>query len=171
MYVISMSCLGVYPLIMTTIETTLGYLVGIMSVLSLVIQPRAKFLQTMLIQLVLTCSICAVTVLACYCCVQARASSEGSTSDGRTSGLASKGAQTAPYNSSASAVAGVWLFASVYGISVLRARMPQYTVPSIMAAVFINVAMTYAPQFDTMAQAEQFSYRLLTAYLTGFGKC
>ncbi|KAK5167434.1 uncharacterized protein LTR77_007133 [Saxophila tyrrhenica] len=153
--------------------STLGYLIGIMTILSLVIQPRAKFLQTMLIQLLLTCLVCAVTVLAFFCCVQARMGSEGTVGPGAggsgTSGLASNGAATAQYSSSASAVAGVWLFTQIFFISVLRARMPQYTVPSIMAAVFVNVAMTYAPQFSTMTQAEQFALRLLEAYLTGFG--
>jgi hypothetical protein len=38
-----------------------------------------------------------------------------------------------------------------------------------MWAVFVNVSMTYAPQFSTMAQAEQFAEHLLEAYLTGFG--
>lgn len=144
-----------------------------MTILSLVMTPRAKFVQSMLIQLIVTCTACAVTVLACFCCVQARINSTGPTSPGDggpgTSGLASKGASTAPYNSSASAVAGVWLFVQIYAISVLRARMPQYLIPSIMAAVFANVAMTYAPQFSTMAQAEQFALHLLKAYLTGFG--
>ena len=113
--------------------TTLGYLIGVMTVLSIVIQPRAKFLQTMLMSVLLVCLACAITALAAFCCVQARINTEGLSQPGTggpgTSGLASKGAQTATYNSSASAVAGVWLFVQIYGISVLRARMPQYTVP------------------------------------------
>lgn len=144
-----------------------------MSILSLVIQPRAKFIQSMLLQVILTCIAAAVTLLACYCCVQARLNSTASSDTGngnaQTSGLASKGAPTVEYNSSASAVAGVWLFAEIYAISVLRASMPQYTIPSIMLAVFANVSMAYAPQFGTMAQAEQFVKSLLQAYLTGFG--
>ena len=153
--------------------TTLGYLVGVMAVLSIVIQPRAKFVQTMLMQILLVCIGSAVTVLAMFCCVQARLHSEGFNEPGTggpgTSGLAAKGAQTAPYSSSASAVAGVWLFVGIYAISVLRARMPQYTIPCIMCAVFVNISMTYAPQFNTMAQAESFVLNLLEAYLTAFG--
>lgn len=144
-----------------------------MSILSLVIQPRAKFIQSMILQVILICFAAAVTVLACYCCVRARVNSTADTKPGTggpgTSGLASKGAATAEYNSSASAVAAVWLFAEIYAISVLRARMPQYTIPSVMLAVFFNVSMAYAPQFSTMAQAEQFVLSLLKAYLTGFG--
>lgn len=153
--------------------TTLGYLVGIMTVLSTVIQPRAKFVQTMLMQILLVCIGSAITMLAFFCCVQARISSEGSNGPGTggpgTSGLASKGAETSTYNASASAVAGVWLFAEIYTISVLRARMPQYTVPCIMWAVFANVSMTYAPQFSTMGQATSLVLSLLEAYLTAFG--
>lgn len=39
----------------------------------------------------------------------------------------------------------------------------------ILWAILANVGMTYGPQFSTMAQAESFVYRLLTAFLTGFG--
>ncbi|KAI7577419.1 hypothetical protein KC346_g19548, partial [Hortaea werneckii] len=38
--------------------TTIGYLVGVMAVLSFPIQPRAKFLQTMLVNLLTTCLGC-----------------------------------------------------------------------------------------------------------------
>ena len=109
--------------------TTIGYLVGIMSVLSLPISPRAKFLQSMLMQLFLTCLACAISSLALYCAVRARINSVGfegpGTGGAGTSGLAANGAETAGYNSSASAVAGVWLFVMIYGISVLRAKLPQ----------------------------------------------
>lgn len=152
--------------------TTIGYLVGIITILSIVIQPRAKFCQSMLIQILLVCFTAAVSTLACFCCVKARMSSTASNGSGtgasRTSGLAGGGAQTAPYNGSASAVAGVWLFVEIFFISVLRARLPQYAIPCIMSAIIVNIAMVYAPQFDTMAVATDFIVALLTAYLTAF---
>jgi len=152
--------------------TTIGYLVGIMSILSLPIQPRAKFLQTMLINLFSACLGTAISLLAMFCCVRARINSEGFQGPGTggpgTSGLAAGGAATAGYNSSASAVAGIWLFVQIYGISVMRARLPQLTIPSILFAIFANVSMVYAPQFSTMAQAQSFAQRLLEAFLTGF---
>lgn len=152
--------------------TTIGYLVGIMSILSLPIQPRAKFLQTMFINLIAAGLGAAVALLAMFCCVKARINTEGfhgaGTGGPGTSGLAAGGAATATYNSSASAVAGIWLFVQIYGISVMRARLPQLTIPSILFAIFANVSMVYAPQFSTMTQAASFAKRLLEAFLTGF---
>jgi hypothetical protein len=81
----------------------------------------------MLVQLLMTSLGAAFALLASYCAVKARIHSEGFTGPGTggkgTSGLASKGAETAEYNSSASAVCGVWLFFLIYTISVIRARM------------------------------------------------
>lgn len=153
--------------------TTIGYLVGIMTVLSVVIAPRSKFIQTMVINVFSVCFACAVCLLAMYSAVQARINSEGGaqapgTGGSGTSGLAAGGAQTAQYSSSGSAVAAVWLFAEIYTISVIRALRPQFTVPCICAAIFANVSSVYVPQFSTMAQAEAFAKQLLKAMLTGF---
>nr|POF13731.1 hypothetical protein CFP56_02755 [Quercus suber] len=152
--------------------TTVGYLVGVMAVLSVVIAPRGKFMQTMLLNILGTCVACALCLLAMYCAVQARLNSEGpqppGTGGSGTSGLASAGAQTAPYSSSGSAVAAIWLFTEIYIISAIRALRPQFTVPCICAAIFANVSSAYVPQFSTMAQAENFAQHLLTAMLTGF---
>ena len=104
-----------------------------------------------------------------FCCVKARpGSDEPGTGGSGTSGLASGGAATAQYNSSASAVAGVWLFVEIYGVSVLRARLPQYTVPCIMSAIIINISMTYAPQFSTIGQATNFIRGLLEVSSIGY---
>lgn len=153
--------------------TTLGYLVIIMTVLPVVIMPRAKFIQTMLINTIFTCIGSALALLALYCSVKARINSVGYLGPGHggpgTSGTPSSGASTAGYNSSGSAVAGLWLFVQIYIISVIRGKKPQYTIPCILWAVLANVAMTYGPQFSTMAQAEAFIKKLLIAFLTGFG--
>ena len=129
--------------------TTIGYLVGIVTILCVVIQPRAKFVQVMLVQVLAVCLACCIALLACFCCVQARINTEGFNGPGTggpgTSGLASGGAETTHYNSSASVVAGIWLFAQVYVFSVIRARMPLYTMPCILWAIYANVSMTYAP--------------------------
>ncbi|KAK0787129.1 hypothetical protein LTR38_011790 [Friedmanniomyces endolithicus] len=151
--------------------TTIGYLCGIIAILSLPIQPRAKYLQTMLTNVLVVCFGCAVALLAMYCTVHARLNSEfQQTRNGGpgTSGLAAGGAPTTTYNSSASAVAGVWLFVQIYAISTYRANRPQFTIPSIMYAIFANVSMVYAPQFGSMVQAEAFAKKLLGAFLTGF---
>ena len=79
--------------------STVGYLVGIMSVLSLVIAPRAKFIQTMLMNIFFICAACLVGLLAMFCCVKARVNAIGHDSPGTggpgTSGLAAGGAETA----------------------------------------------------------------------------
>jgi acid phosphatase family membrane protein YuiD len=153
--------------------STVGYLVGITSILSLVIQPRSKFLQTMLVNVVFVCFAAACVTLALYCCVQARIHSgeSGKPSHGgaNTSGLAATGAQTAPYNSSAAAVAGIWLMVMIYCMSTVRAAKPQFMIPAMAGAIIGNVGMVYAPQFSSMVQAEAFVKRLLEAFLTGFG--
>ncbi|KAI9810541.1 MAG: hypothetical protein M1827_006214 [Pycnora praestabilis] len=77
------------------------------------------------------------------------------------------GASTAPYNASASAVAGVWLFANIYFVNTIRASRPQLVFPVIIYSIFINVGMTYGPQFPTMPVALAFIRRLITVMLTG----
>jgi hypothetical protein len=133
--------------------STVGYLVGITSILSLNIQPRSKFLQTMLVNVVFVCFAAACVTLALYCCVQARIHSgeSGLPSQGgaNTSGLAAQGAQTAPYNSSAAAVAGIWLMVMIYCLSTVRAAKPQFMIPAMAGAIIGNVGMVYAPQFSS----------------------
>ena len=149
--------------------TTIGYLVGIMAILSLPIQPRAKFLQTMLVNVVVVCFSCAVSLLAMSCVVRARINTEGYDGGGQGGSVIVGNIAAATYNSSASAVAGTWLFVWIYGISCFRANRPQFTIPSIMMAIFANVSMIYAPQFSNMTQAKGFAQKLLEAFLTGFG--
>lgn len=135
--------------------------------------PRAKFLETLCYLLFSTCFATALALLAIFCCVHARInttdSSRAGTGGAGTSGTPSPGAQTAGYNSSASAVAGIWLFFEIYIINTCRARNPQFTIPAIVACIFANVSMVYAPQFATMAQGISFARRLLLAFLTGLG--
>lgn len=82
--------------------STLGYLLAVLAILSSVSAPRAKFLQTMFIQLVLVSISFAITTFAFFCIVKARTGAR-SAPVGDTSGIASKGARTTVYNSSSSA--------------------------------------------------------------------
>ncbi|KAL8691620.1 MAG: hypothetical protein Q9218_003195 [Villophora microphyllina] len=147
--------------------STIGYLVAIMSILSFAIMPRAKFVQTMLFNIVGICIGSCIALLAIYCSVQARAHTTRHTEP--TSGGPSPGAAVAPYNSSASAVCAIWLFSNIYVSNTLRASRPQLQFPVIMYSIFANVASTYAPQFATMAQGIAFVERLMEGFLTGFG--
>lgn len=150
--------------------STLGYLVAVMSILSFGIMPRAKFVQTMLFNIIGICIGFCITLLSIFCSVQARAHTSPPLSTGpkSSSGGPSPGASVAPYNSSASAVCAVWLFFNIYISNTLRASRPQLQFPVIMYSIFANVASTYAPQFATMAQGITFSRRLIEAFLTGF---
>ncbi|KAL8662244.1 MAG: hypothetical protein Q9168_008286, partial [Polycauliona sp. 1 TL-2023] len=150
--------------------STLGYLVAIMSILSFAIMPRAKFLQTMLFNVIGICFGFCITLLCIYCSVQARKHTTPPMSTGpkSSSGGPSPGASVAPYNSSASAVCAIWLFFNIYFSNTLRANRPQFQFPVIMFSIFATVASTYAPQFATMAQGIAFAQRLVEAFLTGF---
>lgn len=150
--------------------STLGYLVAIMSLLSFGIMPRAKFVQTMVFNIIGICIGASIALLSIYCSVQARAHTTPAQPDGpkSASGGPSPGAAVVPYNSSASAVCAIWLFFNIYLANALRAARPQFQFPVIVYSIFTNVASTYAPQFGTMAQGIAFTKRLLEAFLTGF---
>ena len=93
-----------------SIYSTLGYLVPIISVLSMCIMPRAKFIQTMVINLVGVCVGSAVALLGIWSGVKAR---EHTTPAGTITA----------YNSSQSAVCAIWLFANIYFVNVMRAKV------------------------------------------------
>ncbi|KAL1302337.1 hypothetical protein AAFC00_002744 [Neodothiora populina] len=117
------------------------------------------------------CFAACIALLGIYCAVKARQHTESNTVIGgpTTAGAASQGATTAAYNSSASAVAGIWLFIQIYLVNTMRAKNPQLMLPGIIYCIFANVSMVYAPQFATMATGIRFVTRLLEAFFTGFG--
>ena len=149
------------------VYSTLGYLVAIMSVISFAILPRAKFIQTMLFNIIGVCIGAALALLAIYCSVQAR--SHTTPRPQSTSGGPSPGTALSGYNSSASAVSAIWLFFNIYLANTIRASRPQLQFPVIMYSIFANVASTYAPSFPTMASGIAFTKRLMEAFFTGFG--
>ncbi|OCK80397.1 MFS transporter [Lepidopterella palustris CBS 459.81] len=136
--------------------STLGYLVAIVSILGFCIMPRAKFIQTMALNVISTCVGTAVALLMIWSSIQAR---KHTTPAGRP---------MAGYNSSQSAVCAIWLFFQIYLVNAIKAKFPQFAFPTIIYAIFVNVAATYGPIFGTMAQGISFAKRLLEAFLTGF---
>lgn len=136
--------------------TTLGYFVGIISIFGFAIMPRSKYIQTLIFDILAICIASAFALLMIFCATQARkhtASAIPST--------------TAPYNSSAAAVAGVWLFFQIYMINTVRAKYPQFNLPVIMYSMVANVSTTYAPQFGTMSVGITFMRHLMGAFFTG----
>ncbi|MCJ1310085.1 hypothetical protein MMC25_003746 [Agyrium rufum] len=144
---------------------TVGYLVAIMSILSFSILPRAKFAQTMILNVIGVCIGAAVALLAIYCSVKARqhTSPPQKGSQGPTPGTT-----VVPYNSSASAVSAVWLFFNILVANAFRASRPALQFPTIIYSIFANVACTYAPLFPTMSVGISFVKRLMEAFFTGF---
>ena len=121
---------------------TLGYLVAIMSVLSICILPRAKFFQTMAFNILGVCIGSCIALLTCYCSVQARMHTSQPISS--TSTGASGSTQAVEYNSSASAVCGIWLFFNIMFANALRFSRPQLQTPVIMYSIFANVSVRSA---------------------------
>ncbi|KAK3045814.1 hypothetical protein LTS18_013579, partial [Coniosporium uncinatum] len=147
--------------------STLGYLVAIISLLGMAIMPRAKFIQTMILNLFSICIGAAVALLEIYCVVTARQNTEQAVAPSPI-GQPTSGTPTVTYNSSASAVAAIWLVAQIWAINTIRAKFPQFTFPVILYSIFTIVASSYAPIFPNMAAGESFARRLLEAFLTGF---
>jgi hypothetical protein len=136
--------------------TTLGYLVAIISILGFCIMPRAKFIQTMTMNILGTCIGSAVAMLMVWSGVKARQHTTP------------PGAPPSQYNSSQSVVLGVWLFFQIYAINSVKAKFPQLAFPTIIYAIQVNVAATNGFLFQTVPQCEAFISRLLEAFLTGF---
>jgi hypothetical protein len=138
------------------IFTTLGYLTAIISILGFCIMPRAKFIQTMTMNVLGTCLGSALAMLMLWSGVKAR---EHTTVPG---------SRPQRYNSSQSAVLGVWLFFQIYAVNAIKAKFPQLAFPTIIYAIQVNVAASNGFLFQTTAQCEAFIARLLEAFLTGF---
>ncbi|KAJ5050643.1 uncharacterized protein L3040_002518 [Drepanopeziza brunnea f. sp. 'multigermtubi'] len=134
---------------------TLGYLIPILTVLSMPIMPRAKYLQTLILNTFGVCIGAAIALLGIWSGVKAR---ENTTPAG----------STASYNSSQSVVCAIWLFVNIWFANVLRAKMPALQFPVIMYSIFTNVSFTYGPLFPTSAAGEDFVVELLRAFLVAF---
>lgn len=144
------------------VYTTLGYLVAIMAQLSLAIQPRAKFLQSMMMNVLFICCGAAFALLECQCVVAARATPPAAARSGTS------GSPESPiYDASACAVAGLFLFIWVFLANVVKAVRPQLMISMIQFSIFTIVASVYAPQFPNMTAAISFVRRLLISFLTG----
>ncbi|KAF1938497.1 hypothetical protein EJ02DRAFT_383606, partial [Clathrospora elynae] len=136
--------------------TTLGYLVAIISILGFCIMPRAKFIQTMTMNIIGTCVGSAMAMLMVWSGVKVRQHTTV------------PGVPPQRYNSSQSVVLGVCLFFQIYAINAIKAKFPQLAFPTIIYAILVNVAATNGFLFQTVPQCEAFIQRLLETFLTGF---
>jgi hypothetical protein len=125
-------------------------------VVGMAILPRAKFIQTLITDVVLVCIAAAFALLVGYCSTQARA---------HTSTITPQSARE--YNPSASAVCAIWLFFQVYISNAARAKYPQLQLPVVIYSIFSVVSCINLPLFPTMPAVIAFIERLLEAFLTG----
>ncbi|TAQ84624.1 hypothetical protein B7494_g7055 [Chlorociboria aeruginascens] len=135
--------------------STLGYLIPIICVISIPIMPRARYIQTLLLNILAICIASSVSLLAIWSGVQARL---------HTTPAGSKAA----YNSSQAAVCAIWLFANIWFVNVLRAKIPALQFPVMMYSIFSNVSLTYGPIFPNMATGISLVKELLEGFLTAF---
>ena len=126
-----------------------------LTVVSICILPRAKFIQNLIFNIIGTCLASAIALLGLWSAVQARI---------HTTPAGSK----APYNSSASTICAIWLIANIWLANLLRAKIPALQLPVIIYSIFTNVAFTFGPLFQTFDQAEALIKQLLECFLTSF---
>lgn len=146
-----------------TLLSTLGYLTGIISVLSLALLPRGKFIQNMTLNLLTSSIGSAMAMLITWSSVQARLH----TSDlpDMYAYIAANG--RAPYNSSQSAVCALWLIFNIWLGNTIRAKYPAFNLPIILYSIMVNIASTFGPEFPTVASAEAFIRELIIAIFLG----
>jgi hypothetical protein len=106
-----------------------GYLVAVIASLSFAMQPRAKFLKSLILNILVTCVAVAFTILGLWCSRQAQLNTQSPGS-------------TEVYNSSAAAVSAIFLFFSVFAANSLRAVISfpllpadEQRYPSLMLSV------------------------------------
>lgn len=157
--------IGIAMLQSTPVATyfrTLGYLIPIISVLGLALLPRGKFLQNLVLNVFSISFGSAVAMLALWSSIQAR---RNTTPPGQP--VIDPLTGTVRYNSSQSAVCAVWLFANIWFVNFLRAKLPSFNVPVILYSILVNVASTFGSRMPTVVYAKTFVQELLTAMLTG----
>lgn len=76
-------------------------------------------------------------------------------------------AEASGYNSSASVVNAIFFMVNIFGISVLRAARPAFSIPGIQYTVFMCVGFSYGAAEPTVAASHRFIKELLYAFLTG----
>ena len=136
--------------------STLGYLVPIISVIALTMLPRGKFIMNLLLSLLAVCVGSAVSMLALWSAVEARH---------HTMPPGTPPSPVPAYNSSQSAVCAVWLFANIWFVNIVRAKLPAFNVPVIIYSILVNISATFGPSMTTTIAAEQFIKQLLAPML------
>ncbi|KAH0036148.1 hypothetical protein KCU78_g1930, partial [Aureobasidium melanogenum] len=133
--------------------TSLGFLVAIIAVVTVNLLPRAKLLQ-------MTLSICASTAIAIPLAMLATWSGLQARHHTDPQGLHA-------YNSSQSAITGVWLFFHIWLSNSIQARYPHLLIPTILYNIFMIVQFTSCSRFTTWSQCWDLIYLTTRCYFTG----
>lgn len=131
--------------------------------------PLGQHLELMLQQFISVCFVSAVTLLELFCVIKARTNTAPEADAGLPPQPTPSGAPPppVPYNSSAAAVAGVWLVVLVFCVSFLRSARPALMMPCINFTVVVVVTSSIAPTLPNMSAAEDFAARLLVINVIG----
>jgi hypothetical protein len=135
---------------------------AVISVLSLAVLPRGKFIQTLLLNVLATCVGTASLLLILWTSIQARLH----TAPPQPIPTA---ANPTPYNSSQSAVCGIWLFFNIWLVNLLRAKLPAFNIPVIVYSILVNIGATQGAVIPTMAAAQSLSKQIFLTMLSGMG--
>jgi hypothetical protein len=128
--------------------------------------PRAKFLANLYANVIGAGLAAALGTLIVYAAVKARLNTTPALPPGVTPPAISSLANV-PYNSSASAISGVFFFFAVYLANVLRAKLPQVVFAVMIFSIIITVVCAEAPKIPTVAFALTFITTLLKAFYFG----
>lgn len=130
------------------------------------ILPLGQHLELMLQQFVSVCLASALTLLELYCVIKAR-NATTPTSPAPPPPPPGAAMPSVPYNSSAAAVAGVWLVLLVFGVGFVRSAKPALMMPCINFTVVAVVTSSVAPTLPNMSAATDFASRMLTVNVIG----
>ncbi|KAJ5620028.1 hypothetical protein N7510_004012, partial [Penicillium lagena] len=104
--------------------STIGYLIPIMSILTIPIAPRARFFQTLLVTMKISTGFAiGISYLSMWCSVRARANTTH-IQEAKGGGPVS-GATVSPFNAASSANMAIWFFFEVWMANTLVCRYPN----------------------------------------------
>ncbi|KAF4954349.1 hypothetical protein FSARC_12162 [Fusarium sarcochroum] len=133
--------------------TSLGFLVAIIAVVTVNVLPRAKLIE-------LTFGICSLTAIAIPLAMLATWSGLQARFHTDPDGLHA-------YNSSQSAITGVWLTFHIWVSNSIQARFPELLIPTILYNIFMIVQLTSCSVFTTWKQCWDLIYLTIRCYYTG----
>ncbi|OAF98496.1 uncharacterized protein CC84DRAFT_1106215 [Paraphaeosphaeria sporulosa] len=135
------------------VYTSLGFLVSIIAVVTVNVLPRAKLIETTFNICLFTAIAIPITMLSTWSGIQARQHTDPQ--------------NLYKYNSSQSAVTGIWLFANILVSNTLQARYPALLIPTILYNIFVIVQYTSCSRFHTWIQCWDLIYLTARCYYTG----